>query len=85
MLFAHLAILQRQRLNFVADQKARPFIKANHRVEWIIGLCIQPQDALHLRNELRIDLPDTPGLLEMWLQLVFFSMLPTWLFEMLSQ
>jgi len=65
MLFAHLAALQRQRLNFVADQKARTFIEANNWVEWIIGQSIQPEDALHLRKELRVDLPDTPGLLEM--------------------
>jgi len=72
MLFSHLAALQCQRLNFVADQKARTFIEANHWVERAMGQSVQPEDALHLRKELRVDLPDTPALLEMRLQLVFF-------------
>jgi hypothetical protein len=85
MLFANLVALHGERLDFVANKKTRAFIKANDRVEWIIGLSIQPEEALHLGQELRVNLPDAPGLLEMRLQLVFFRILPTWVYEMRSQ
>jgi len=85
MLFADLVAVHRQRGDCLADEKTWAFIKADDWVARVIGLRIQPQEALHLGDELRIDLPDTPSLLEMGLQFVFFRMLPTWVCEMLLQ
>src|SRR5262249_47277891 len=85
MLLADLTALHCQRFNLLSDQEARTFVEANHRVLRVIGQRIQLEKFFHLRDELRINLTETPSLLEVRFQFVFFRMLPIWVEEISSQ
>src|SRR5262249_17318897 len=84
MLFPDLTALQGERIHLFADQKARAFIKADDRVLRIMRQPVEPSEALHLGDELGVDLAHPPGLVEMRLQFVLFRILPTWTCEMRS-
>jgi hypothetical protein len=85
MLFPDPTALQGERIDLLADQKARAFIEADDRVERILRQGVEPQEALHPGHELGIDLAQTPGLVEVRLQFIFFKILPTWTCEIWSQ
>src|SRR3954454_21807401 len=73
MFFAKPPALHRHGLHFLPNQETRAFIKTHDGVERIIRLWIQPQDLLHMSEEVSVDLPETPRFLEMRLQFVFLE------------
>jgi len=85
VLFSWLAWLHRCRNEGVADQKAGPFVIADYRIVRVIRQRIECQNALHLGQKGRSEGAKAPGLLYMWLQLVFFRIVPTIVCEIVSQ
>ena len=65
MFFTDLAALHRQRLDFVTDQKARAFVKTDHRVLRIVRQAVQTKYLLHVGDKGAVDFADTPAFIQM--------------------
>ncbi len=73
MLARDVSGFHRKSFDCLANEKARAFIKANNRERWISGQPIEPKYLFHPGDERSVYLPDAPGLLEVRLEFVFFS------------
>src|SRR5918996_342021 len=60
-------------LDGFADQEARAFIKTDLGIPLIKGHRIQMKDPFHARDKLSVHRPDTPYLLQVRLEVVFFA------------
>jgi hypothetical protein len=85
VLLIHLATLQSTRFGCISDKKTGTFVKAEHRIGWVKGQAVEPQNLFHLRQEVDIELAQSPRALEVWLHFVFFRIVVTYVCEMLSQ
>jgi hypothetical protein len=63
--FAHLTGLHCQGFNLVTNQETGAFVKANHRMIWVIGQSVEAQNLLHMSQKATIHLPNAPGAFEM--------------------
>ncbi len=65
---------QRESLDRLANQETGAFVKTDNREPRVVRQSIEPSDLLHAGDERGVYLPDAPGLLEVRLKFVFFSM-----------
>src|SRR5579859_1583885 len=72
VLCAQLTRAHRSRKDSLTDQEAGSLVKTHNWICWIIRQGIQRQNLLKPCQKCRVDGAQAPGLLQMWLDLVFF-------------
>jgi hypothetical protein len=65
VLLLDLAFAHRARQQDITNQKARSFIKADHRLGWIVGKCVKCQELFQASQKGSSDRANAPGLAAM--------------------
>src|SRR5258705_12380049 len=85
MLTGSFACFHVQSFDHLRNQKAGAFVEADHRILRVKRLRIEIKNIFHARDKTGVHFSYTPGLLQMWLQFVFFRTCRTLVCDRFSQ